>query len=170
VCKPCENKPSTAFYTERGVDSAVCPFECAAGLDPVEVNPYCENAIGAAITRVGGSTNSLVVIMGFLLLLVLIWISLISRSNKILESMGENNSKVYDGVLFNTDAEKDDGETEIGKGNLGMQDSDIWSHSHRMYLIGENSINFPWYIPRDFPFHALEQSNRDKFVRFLKTR
>lgn len=39
---------------------------------------------------------------------------------------------------------------------MKMQDSDIWSHSHRMYLIGENSINFPWYIPKDFPNKALE--------------
>ena len=34
--------------------------------------------------------------------------------------MGDANSKVYDGVLFNTDAEKDDSETVTGKGNLGM--------------------------------------------------
>jgi hypothetical protein len=58
--------------------------------------------------------------MGFLMLLVLIWISLISRSNKILESMGDANSKVYDGVLFNTDAEKDDDEAVTGRENLGM--------------------------------------------------
>ena len=84
--------------------------------------------------------------------------------------MGDANSKVYDGVLFNTDAEKDDTEAITGKGNLGMNDSDIWSHSHRMYLIGENSINFPWYIPKDFPSRALDPENKDKMIRFVKNK
>lgn len=118
----------------------------------------------------GGSTNSLLVIAGFMLLLILIWISLIARSNAIMESIGKAHSKVYDGVLFTTGAEKDNQERPISKKNMCMQDSDIWSHSHRMYLIGENSINFPWYIPKDFPNRALDSENREKFLRFVKTR
>ena len=51
-----------------------------------------------------------------------------------------------------------------------MNDSDIWSHSHRMYLIGENSINFPWYVPKDFPSRALNPENKDKLIRFAKQR
>jgi len=74
---------------------------------------------------------------------------------------------VYDGVLFNG-AEKDFNIKEASRGNLGMQDSDIWSHSHRMYLIGENSINFPWYITKDFPNRALDGENKEKFLTFLK--
>ena len=37
-----------------------------------------------------------------------------------------------------------------------------------MYLIGENSINFPWYIPKDFPNRALEGENKEKFLTYLK--
>lgn len=74
---------------------------------------------------------------------------------------------MYDGVLFNG-AEKDFNIKEASRGNLGMQDSDIWSHSHRMYLIGENSINFPWFIAKDFPLHALEPLDKDKFLYLLK--
>ena len=51
-----------------------------------------------------------------------------------------------------------------------MNDSDIWSHSHRMYLIGENSISFPWFMPKDFPSRALNPENQDKLIRFIKTR
>ena len=105
-----------------------------------------------------------------MLLLILIWISLIARSNAIMESIGKAHSKVYDGVLFTTGAEKDTREKTISKKNMCMQDSDIWSHAHRMYLIGENSINFPWYIPKDFPNRALDNENREKLLKFIKTR
>lgn len=47
VCKTCENKPTQSYYTERGVGISNCPYECSAGLDPFEVNPYCENALNA---------------------------------------------------------------------------------------------------------------------------
>jgi hypothetical protein len=39
-----------------------------------------------------------------------------------------------------------------------------------MHLIGENSINFPWYIPKDFPNRALDNENREKLLKFVKTR
>ena len=73
-------------------------------------------------------------------------------------------------MLFNTDAEVDDTEEMLGPRNLKMNDSDIWSHSHRMYLIGENSINYPWYVPKDFPSRALNPENKDKLIRFVKSR
>jgi hypothetical protein len=49
-----------------------------------------------------------------------------------------------------------------------MRDTDIWAHTHRMYLIGENSISFPWYIPKDFPNAALNEINKDRFLYFIK--
>ena len=51
-----------------------------------------------------------------------------------------------------------------------MQDSDIWGHTHRMYLIGENSINFPWYIPKDFPEVALEKTQKQSLMEFIKNK
>ena len=103
-----------------------------------------------------------------MLMLALIWVSLIVRSNTLLEKMGDGDSTAYDSVLFNSHAERDNTECEIGRRDLKMRDSDIWSHSHRMYLIGENSIYFPWYIPKDFPNKALEPEQKEKFLRFLK--
>ena len=77
---------------------------------------------------------------------------------------------MYDGVLFNTNEEIDPTEDLIGRRHLSMLDSDIWSHTHRMYLIGENSISFPWYIPKDFPNRALDPENKDKIIRFIKSK
>ena len=38
---------------------------------------------------------------------------------------------------------------------LDFQDTQIWGHIHRMYLLGDGSITHPWIIPKDFPVHAL---------------
>ena len=62
----------------------------------------------------------------------------------------------------------DDSDQILGKGALHMRDSDIWSHSHRMYLIGENSPNFPWYMPKDFPNNILNEDNMEKLMGLIK--
>ena len=114
--------------------------------------------------------SSLLVFAGFMVLVLFIWVALIAQSKYILRADKSFRSTVYDGVLFNSDAVVDEAEDIIGPRNLKMQDSDIWSHSHRMYLIGENSINFPWYVPKDFPSRALGPEDKDKFIRFVKSR
>ena len=114
--------------------------------------------------------SSLVVAAGFLIMVLFIWFVLIAHSQWILRADKTFRSTVYDGVLFNSTAEVDPSEEILGPRNLQMQDSDIWSHSHRMYLIGENSISFPWYVPRDFPARALSHENKDKLIRMIKNR
>lgn len=37
-----------------------------------------------------------------------------------------------------------------------------------MYLIGENSINYPWYMPKDFPSDSLAEVPKDRFLYFVK--
>ena len=70
--------------------------------------------------------------LGFFLTVLFVWILLISHSQWILRRGKSFRSTVYDGVLFTTDADTDASEAIIGSGNLKMNDSDIWSHSHRM--------------------------------------
>lgn len=48
-----------------------------------------------------------------------------------------------------------------------MRDANIWCHTHRMYIIGFNSIRFPWFIPKDFPRDALKKQDREKFLQFI---
>ena len=169
-CKPCENKPANAFYTGMGAPTSDCPYECSSGLDPVEVNPLCKNALELQVNRLGGTVSSLVVFAGFFIVVLFIWIILIAHSQWILRADKSFRSTVYDGVLFTSDAEADPAEALVGPRNLRMQDSDIWSHAHRMYLLGENSVHFPWYVPKDFPARALNPENKDKLIRFAKSR
>lgn len=48
-----------------------------------------------------------------------------------------------------------------------MNDDCVWSHTHRMYLIGSNTIGYPFFIPKDFPKDALRRADRDKFIQFI---
>jgi hypothetical protein len=36
-----------------------------------------------------------------------------------------------------------------------------------MYLIGFNSVKYPWFIAKDFPRDALSKADREKFLRFI---
>lgn len=122
------------------------------------------------MNRLGGTYSTLIVVSIFMLLVLFIWTVLIAQSKWILRADKSFRSTVYDGVLFTTDAEEDAAEDIIGPRNLRMHDSDIWSHTHRMYLLGENSISFPWYMPKDFPSRALNPENKDNLIRLIKSR
>lgn len=76
-------------------------------------------------------------------------------------------AQVYNNVLF---SEMQPIQSKIidNSTNFCMTDSDIFSHTHRMYLIGENSISFPWFIPKDFPNKALNQTGMQKLLKFIK--
>ena len=49
-----------------------------------------------------------------------------------------------------------------------MQDEDIWCHSYRTYLLGENSMKFSWYLPKDFPARVLDQSDADRLCELVE--
>ena len=36
-----------------------------------------------------------------------------------------------------------------------------------MYLIGFNTVKFPFFIPKDFPRDALKKQDREKFLNFV---
>jgi len=110
----------------------------------------------------------LIVIGFFFLLSLILWIIIALRSKCIRLSTKDYYSNVYDGVLF-ADSEyvEDYNEGVIGPDSLHMRDSDIWSHTHRMYLIGENSVSYPWYLTKDFPNNALNELSKERLLRFI---
>jgi hypothetical protein len=122
------------------------------------------------VERVGGATGFLIVFTTFAVLGLLLWIIIALRSACIQKSHKDKYATVYSGVLFSDNLDDDDGELEsmIGPSNMGMKDRDIWSHTHRMYFIGENSINYPWFMTRDFPTSALSEQNKERLLRFIK--
>eukprot|EP00929_Paragymnodinium_shiwhaense_P049268 TRINITY_DN24865_c0_g1_i2.p1 TRINITY_DN24865_c0_g1~~TRINITY_DN24865_c0_g1_i2.p1 ORF type:complete len:1925 (-),score=199.93 TRINITY_DN24865_c0_g1_i2:65-5839(-) len=44
MCLPCKNKPPQSNYTAFGWMNESCPYACAAGFPPVEMNPNCDDA------------------------------------------------------------------------------------------------------------------------------
>jgi len=118
-CTSCDNKPMNSYYVGEAMSSAVCSYECSEGLDPFDVNPNCENALALSVERLGGSSGSLLYFSFFLVLCLMLWTCLIHRSNAIQKDMGEFNSTVYDGILFNEE-EYDPVEEVLNPRNLRM--------------------------------------------------
>ena len=51
--------------------------------------------------------------------------------------------------------------------DFSFKDDNVWSHTYRMYLLGYNSISYPWFIPKDFPRDSLRKQDREKFLKFI---
>ena len=51
-----------------------------------------------------------------------------------------------------------------------MRDEDIWSHSHRLYLLGDNSMRSPWQLTKDFPITVLDQKEFDQLIEIIDER
>jgi hypothetical protein len=51
--------------------------------------------------------------------------------------------------------------------SFDLRDKEIFHHTDRMYLIGNNSIRNPWIIPKDFPRAALTEEDRDTFIQLI---
>ena len=49
-----------------------------------------------------------------------------------------------------------------------MKDEDLWHHCHRLYLIGQNSMAYPWVIPKDIPEKALSDENYRLLEKVIK--
>jgi len=129
------------------------------------VNPQCLDSIDLQVQRIGGTEGALMISGFFCVISFSLWIVIIARSKCIRESLVDNYSKVYDNLLSDNDEEVTG---VIGPTTMHMRDSDIWGHTYRMYLIGENSISYPWYLPKDFPEDALTTNNKEKLLRFIK--
>lgn len=77
---PCENKPKNSKYIFRGVSTSECPYECDEGLDPVFVNPLCQNIFEAQVAKMGGVISTLGIMTLFFVFCLILWASLLHRS------------------------------------------------------------------------------------------
>ena len=102
------------------------------------------------IHRVGGYKNGLVLVAFSFFLLFGVWSCLALHSDRTVTP------------------KQTVGYEEVDVNHLHMVEADSQHHCYRMYLIGENSISFPWWIPKDFPNKALEPEHREKFLTFLR--
>jgi hypothetical protein len=119
------------------------------------------NSLDLQVERVGGAKGFLIVFGFFVILTFTLWIVIQMRSGCIKAQTKDLYSTVYDGVLFQDNYEETDEDTGmVGPATLHMRDGDIWSHTHRMYMIGENSISYPWFMTRDFPTNALSEQGK----------
>jgi hypothetical protein len=168
LCQPCENKPTNAYYTSKAVATSQCPYECSAGLETSDVNHKCESTLELQLTKMGSLHSSLIVLGAFLLITFAVWMGLLVASSANQKAFGDFNSTLYDSVLLGTSGLDLDADQILGKSQLAMQDSDIYSHTHRMYLIGDNSVEFPWYIAKDFPSNSLNEENMDRLMNLIK--
>jgi hypothetical protein len=99
----------------------------------------------------------------FMLLGILFWVTFINKHSEMQDVVKQINEHLFD-EMWQPPTKYN---SVINEASFNMKDHNIWSHVHRMYLIGQNSINFPWLVPRDFPVEGLEQEHRDQLIKFI---
>ena len=94
---------------------------------------------------------------------MIIFVGLSKRATVIAEYIKNHPETLYE--AWESNDEKGRGKTTDE--DFSLSDQTIWCHTHRMYLIGYNSIKYPWYIPKDFPRDALKKQDREKLLNFI---
>lgn len=130
-----------------------------------KTNIDCLDPVSLQVQRVGGSIPFFGLLGIFLLISLVVFYALHHRSEQINEDQKELPENLY--KLWENDNEFKHVRGAIELDDISMNDAAIWSHVHRMYLIGSNSISFPWYIPKDFPRDALKKSDREMLCEFI---
>ena len=113
----------------------------------------------------GGSIPFFGLLGIFMLISVLVFACLSYRAGQINEELKELPENIYN--MWDGDVEFTALRGKCDMDDMAMNDADVWSHAHRMYLIGSNSIKFPWFIPKDFPRDALKKDHREAFLKFI---
>lgn len=162
-CMACQNKPRYSYYTKTGEDTSLCQYQCDRWLEKVDQNIDCLDPISLQIQREGGLVPGFAM-FGLYLLISLIIFSFIShRSEQIYQNLKDLHETLYMAWEEEDTAKRG----MASETNFSFKDENIWCHTHRMYLIGYNSISYPWFIPKDFPRDSLKKVDREKFIRFI---
>jgi len=162
-CQSCENKPFMSYYVNEAEGTSLCKYECSSFYEKSTTNPDCLDPISLEVQRIGGVLPFFGMLGVFTIISLIIFMALSYRSEVIKERF-----KNLPETIYQAWEEKDESNRgKVTDDDLSMRDATIWCHTHRMYLIGFNSIRFPWFIPKDFPKDALKKQDREKFVKFI---
>lgn len=100
----------------------------------------------------GGAIPFFSLMLWFCAIGLLIFVALSHRSKVVNLVLKELPDKIYSVW----DADDEHGRGRTFENDFSLNDQCVWAHTHRMYLIGSNSIDHPWIIPKDFPVAALD--------------
>lgn len=153
-----------SFYDKAAEDSSICSYQCTSFLEKVENNRDCLNEVELDVQRLGGQRNFFGVILFFLASMLAILIGLVYRHTVNAENVKNIETEMYQNW------EEGAANSEFANSSetdFSMKDNLIWYHSYRTYLVGENSIKYPWVIPKDFPSDALSVENMKHLLQFI---
>ena len=144
------------------MNNSMCDYECSPLYESSKTNRDCIDPLSLQVQRIGGVIPFFVLLGIFLLFSLVVFAMLSHRSQLISDELKDLPETLY--MMWENDYNGPNfrGNTELNE--FGMNDDCVWSHTHRMYLIGQNNIRFPWFIPKDFPRDALKKQDREKLL------
>eukprot|EP00347_Sterkiella_histriomuscorum_P024011 403332615 len=134
-----------------------------------------------------GSQYMAFAILGFILILTLLqWVCLIRKQKDKRNQATQNKIAVYVGLdqeaehlhtQVNSDQDSDNQSQLLSNNtklndlitpqNIEMKEKDLWFHTHRLYLLGMNTIQFPWVLIKDGSQSILSQEDQQKLEMMI---
>mmetsp|Transcript_4035 Transcript_4035/g.6815 ORF Transcript_4035/g.6815 Transcript_4035/m.6815 type:complete len:761 (+) Transcript_4035:2773-5055(+) len=164
-CIDCQNKPSHSVYTDEAESSSVCSYECK-NLEIYERSVHnrdCLDPLSLEFQRMGGALPFFLLLLVFLWVALVIFVIIMYKSDVMRIDFKNHPDKIFR-------AWQDLDESARGRttdADFAINDATVWCHTHRCYLVGRNSLEFPWVIPKDFPRDALKKEDLDRLVSFI---
>ena len=145
TCQRCSNGPPTAIYTQKGVATTECPYNCPADYSPSVVNPQCKSPFEEFFDVFGGLAGALVFIV-----VIIVLIAVLPLGGHMLYQRYSNRSVLQQSLL--TPNEHIERKMPAKKAeNPVLNKEDLPFHERRIFLLGENSYYKPWSLPKAPP-------------------
>lgn len=160
TCDRCDNGPPTAVYTQKGVATSECPYNCPADYSPSVVNPQCKSPIEEFFDVFGGLAGALVF---FIVILVLI--ALLPLGVFMLYQKYRTRSLLQQSLLTPNDHIERKMPAKKAE-NPVLNKEDLPFHERRIFLLGENSYYKPWSLPKAPPLEIEDAVVLEDFSAF----
>jgi len=159
-CNRCRNGPPTAVYTQKGVATSECPYNCPADYSPSVVNPQCKSPVEEFFDVFGGLAGALVFFIVILVLIALLplGVFMLYQKYRTRSLLQQSLLTPNDHIERKMPAKK----TE----NPVLNKEDLPFHERRIFLLGENSYYKPWSLPKAPPLEIEDAVVLEDFSAF----
>jgi len=161
-CLPCINKPAGAYYYQVAETSSICSYDCEE-FGPVEENPECLDMVDEEFEEIGGYDLFFIIMVVWCITTIFMYVVMSMRAHIIAQYIEDLPKFLYSNWEKSTDNRHINMQRQLDS-HYRLYDECMWSHVHRSYLVGNNSISSPWIIAKDFPTDALDEKYMKRFV------
>ena len=153
-----------SFYYQVAETSSICSYDCEEG--SVEYNPECLDMIDEEFEEIGGYELFFIMVVVWCITTIIMYIVMSMRANIVTQYIEDLSKIIYTNWEKTVDNRHINSQRQLDS-HYRLYDECMWSHVHRSYLVGCNTIGNPWIIAKDFPTDVLPEADMQRFIAMV---